>query len=255
MTVIILEEGHMKGTILMIDQAMIDHHTIVAVEEVAIGRMTGPTVLEGMTEEDTLHVEIGEAMIEDEVDTTEDTQEVMIGEEEAAMIEAIVDTQEDINQEEIEVIPEAMLLEEKEDTQEAMIVDTVEGVMNPEGVVDTEAVVDMKEAPGIMLQEEVEIIGLGSTQAQVIQVIGHVMKTEDLVVTQEGATPEEVDIGPEMMTEEHTLQGETIHLIVMRVGVHRLGLRQVAHQVDIEVVRQLIDTGTWIVYKVLINTC
>ena len=233
----------MKDTILMSDQAMIDHHTTVVAEEVAIGRMTGPTVLEGMTEEDTLQGEIGEAMIEDAVDTTEDTQEAMIGEEEAAMIEAIAATQGGINQEEIEVIPEAMLLEEKEGIQEAMIVDIVEGAMNPEGVVDTEAVEDMTEAPGTMLQEAEEIIGLESIQAQAIQVIGHVMRTEDLVVTQEGATPEEVDIGPEMMTEEHTLQGETIHLIVMRVGVHRLVLRQVAHQVDTEVVHQLIDTG------------
>ena len=235
----------MKGTILMTDPAMIDLHTIVAGEGVDIGRMIGPTVLEDMTEGDTLHAEIEEAMKEDEVDTIEDTQEVMIGEEETAMIEAIVDTQEDINQGEIEVIPEAMLLEEKEGIQEATIVDTVEGVMNPEGVVDTEAVEDMTEAPGIILQEAVEIIGLGSTQVQVIQVIGHVMTTEDLAVTQEGATLEEVVIGPEMMTEVRTLQGETIlHPIVMRVGVHRLVLLQVAHQVDSEVVRQLIDTGT-----------
>lgn len=232
-----------EGMTLMIGPAMIDR-TIVVEEGEVIGLMIDPIVQGGMTEEaeeDTLHAEIGVAMIEGEGDTTEGILEVMIEEEEGAMIGAIEVIHEDIPEEAIEVILGAMFHEATEVTQEDTIVGIAEAVMNREAV-DTEAEEDMMEAPEIIhLQEVVATIDQGSTQVQgAIQATDHATKREALLLLV--AILAEVDIGQEMMTEVDILQDEIIlRRIVMRVEVLRLVRRHIFHPVDIGVAHLLKD--------------
>merc|ERR1711910_105235 len=190
--------------------------TTGAEEGVVIDLMIDHIVQEVMIEEgeeDMLREVTEEAMIEEEVDMTGDTLEVMT--------------------------------EEEEVTHEDTTVDIVEADTNLEGVAIEEEE-DMKAAQEITLLQEGEVtIGQENTQVlEAIQVTDLDTKIEDLhqAAILDQAIQEEVAIDLERMIAEDTLRGEIIlPQIVTKIGVHHLLLPLILLPVDIAVDRQLKD--------------
>lgn len=168
---------------LVKDLVMIDLTTGVE-EGVVIDLMIDHIVQEVMIEEGEevmLREVTEEATIEEEVDMTGDTLEVMIEEEEVDMIEEVIEDIQEGMLAEVMGVREVMPQEEIEVTREDTTVDIVEADTNQEGVAIEEEE-DMKAAQEITLLQEGEVtIGQENTQVlQAIQVTDLDTKIEDL---------------------------------------------------------------------------